>query len=101
MAPSSNITVFEAANDDLKELYVTRTALPIFQAIAEISTKPVPAIRHWMPQRQQISFRSLAFNLTEESAQAFIARHIAERLAQGWTLLTDSSPKTIPRDKKR
>lgn len=81
------ITVFEAVNEQLKEIYVTWTSLPIFEAMAEIGRRPPAAIAHWRPERERISFRSLEFDLTEAAARALIARRSARRPADGWKYL--------------
>jgi hypothetical protein len=83
------ITVFEAANDDLKEIYVAWTRLPIHQAIGELGDEPPAVIAHWKPRRQRISYRSLEFDQSTDSARAFIARHLRKRLPEGWKFVLD------------
>jgi hypothetical protein len=90
-AADRGITVFEAANDDLKEVYVAWTRLPIFQAIAELGEEPPPTIAHWKPRRQRISFRSLEFDQSVEAARAFIVHRVRKRLPEGWKYVIDPS----------
>ncbi|MDO8757634.1 MAG: hypothetical protein Q7J64_06470 [Elusimicrobiota bacterium] len=90
MAPDRHVIVFEAANDDLKEVYVAWTSRPIFQAKAELDARPPSVITHWHPQHQNIAFRSLEFNLPEVEAQAFITRLVAKHLSDGRKYVTDS-----------
>lgn len=83
MAPDRHVIVFEAANADLKEVYVAWTSRPIFQAMAELDARRPSVITHWHPQHQNIAFRSLEFNLPEDEAQAFITRLVAKHLSDG------------------
>lgn len=92
MASDRTVTVFEAANDDLKEIYVTWTGRPIFEAMADLGAHPPAAISHWRPPQQHVSFRSLEFGLTEQSARLFIARRVAKSLPDGWRYVVESRP---------
>lgn len=83
------ITVFEAVNERLKEVYVTWTRLSIFEAMAEIGKRPAAPIAHWRPERESVSFRTLEFDLTEAAARELIARHVAKPPPSGWKYLTD------------
>lgn len=89
-----DITVFEAVNNELKEIYVTWTVKPIFEAMADLGKKLPSTISHWRPDRQQINFRSLEFKLASESARAFIARHTAKPWPAEWKYLLGPDPKT-------
>lgn len=90
MAPGRKVTVFEAANDDLKEVYVTWTCRPIFEAMADLGAHPPAAISRWRPPQQRVSFRSLEFGLTEQSARVFIVRRVAKSLPDGWRYVVES-----------
>ncbi len=78
-------TVFEAVNNDLKEIFVTATKKPIFEAMAELGKNPPPLISHWRTDREQINFRSLEFDLSREEADEFIKRHTAKPWPAGWS----------------
>lgn len=97
LASDRNVTVFEAANDELKEVYVTWTSRPIFQAMADLDTHPPAAIAHWRPAQQHVAFRSLEFGLTCESARLFIARRVEKRLSEGWKYVVEPQSKDKPR----
>ena len=77
-------TVFEASNEDLNEIYITATTLPIFQAMAQLANKLPAPIAHWRPERQHVNFRSLEFDLPKEAALEFIQRYIARPLTGNW-----------------
>jgi hypothetical protein len=84
-----DVTVFEAVNNDLKEIYVASTAKQIFEAIADLGKQMPAAISHWRPTRHQINFRSLEFKLSAEAARTFIARHTARPWPEGWKYIVD------------
>lgn len=88
-----DVTVFEAINNDLKEIYVTWPNKQVFESIADLGRNLPTEIRHWRPDRHQINFRSLEFKLSEESARAFIARHTAKPWPNDWKYLLGSDPK--------
>lgn len=90
MAPQHHITVFEAANSDLKEIYVVWTARSVFEAMGALDKRPPAAIAHWRPSKQRIDFRSLEFKLNEDEARAFIARHATKQLQSGWKYIIGS-----------
>lgn len=77
-------TIFEAVNNDLKEIYVTAPARPIFDAMADLGKRLPSAISHWRPDKQQINFRSLEFNQSREKAASFIERHTAKPCGPQW-----------------
>lgn len=89
MPGPSALTVFEAVNNDLKEIYVTATPKPIFQAVAELGKRLPSVISHWRPDRHQINFRSLEFHQSREQADSFIKRHAARPWPAGWKYLVD------------
>lgn len=101
MPPSSSatartrggFTVFEAVNNDLKEIYVTGTKKPIFEAMAEFGTHPPSMISHWRTNREQMTFRSLEFELSLEQAEEFIKRHTAKPWPAGWSYIVALPPK--------
>lgn len=84
-----DVTIFEAVNTELKEIYVARTSKQIFEAIADLGKRLPPAISHWRPDRHQINFRSLEFKLSAEAARAFIVRHTARPWPEGWKYIVD------------
>lgn len=85
-------TVYEAANNELKEIFVTLTNSSIFDSMGALGKHLPSAIAHWKPERQHIHFRSLAFDLKAEDAQDFIARHVAKRVP-GWKYLVEETEK--------
>lgn len=91
--PKRSITVFEAVNEDLKEVYVTWTSRPIFEAMSDLGKEPPKILSHWKTTRHRVTFRSLEFDLSEELARAFIARHASKQLQSGWRYILDSPAK--------
>ena len=93
--PSSNragdcaLTIFEAVNNDPKEIYVTATPKPIFEAMADLGKRLPSVIAHWHPDRHQINFRSLEFDQSREAADSFIKRYTARPWPAGWKYLVD------------
>lgn len=86
--PKDRYTVFEAVNEDLKEIFIGKTRLPMFEAIELLRRSPPPALRHWAMNRW-IFFRSLEFGLEREAARELIARR-AGGIPEGWrSILTD------------
>lgn len=93
---AKRFTVFEAANSNLKEIYVASTSMAIVEAMAAIARELPPPIAHWDPERQHIQFRSLEFDLTREEAEAFIKRCTA-MTPTGWKCFVDQPSRAIPR----
>lgn len=87
-------TVFEATNSRRKEVYVTWTLFPIFDAMARLGKQLPPVIAHWHPEREQITFQSLEFQLTHEEALKFIAQRVAKPLQAGWKYIVDRTPRS-------
>ena len=85
--------VFEAANGELQELYVTWTALSIFNAMADFCMSPPIEVSHWAPKRQHIHFRSLEFELSVEDARAFVAQRLAAPPPEDWNYVPNASLK--------
>lgn len=77
-------TVFEAVNNDRKEIYISWTFLPISRAMADMKKRRPATISHWRPARESITLRSLAFESSEVHARAYIVRHLAKPLPKGW-----------------
>lgn len=94
-------TVFEAANSQRREIYVAWTFLPIFDATARLGEHPPSVIAHWRPEREQISLRSLEFDLTEEEARAFVARYVAKPPQEGWKYIVEPPGKPRPISQRR
>lgn len=89
MPAARDVTVFEAVNNDLKEIYVASTRKQIFEAMSDLGKRLPEIISHWQPDRQQVNFRSLEFKLTDDSARSFIARHTAKPWPQGWKYIIE------------
>lgn len=89
MPPLRSITVFEVANDELKEVYLTWTSRPIFEAMCDFGAAPPKLVSHWKTEKQHINFRSLEFDLTKELARDFISRHAAKQRQSGWKYILD------------
>jgi hypothetical protein len=81
------LTVFEAFNDCLKEIYISATIEPMFLAMARIAKYPPSAIRHWDASRHR-RFQSVAFHLTGSQAGRLIKLRL-EAPRDGWARLTD------------
>jgi hypothetical protein len=88
--PRRRFTVFEAANADLREIYLTATAKAIFEAMADFARDLPPVIAHWKPEGQHIEFRSLEFDLTDDEAQSFIKRRLAKAAPADWKYLLEA-----------
>ena len=89
--PKRSFTVFEAANEDLKEIYVTWTSRPIFEAMSAFGKQPPKVLSNWKTSKHRITFRSLEFDLTEELARSFVSRHVSKQpLHAGWKFILDS-----------
>jgi hypothetical protein len=91
---SRKYTVFEAANESLKELFVTATTKPVFEAALKVHGAHGEPIAHWKPRAHRITVRSVEFELTAEEAFAYIQAHLAARPRSGWSFLpTDFKPR--------
>jgi hypothetical protein len=64
-------TVFEAANENTREIFVGMTAAPMFEAERALRAAPPAAIKHW-DFNDVRDFRSVEFDLSEENARQFI-----------------------------
>jgi hypothetical protein len=84
-----DVTVFEAVNNDLKEIYVASTTKQIFEAMSDLGKQLPAAISHWRPKGHSINFRSLEFHMSAEAARAFIARHTARPWPEGWKYIVE------------
>lgn len=91
--PQRSIAVFEVVNEDLKEVYVTWTSKPIFEAMSDFGKQLPKMLSHWKTAKHRIAFRSLEFDLSEELAREFITRHAAKQLHSGWKYLLESPAK--------
>lgn len=90
----SRLTVFEADNEDLREVYITSTSMSIYEAMAEFERSLPAPVRHWKPERQHIHFRSLEFDLSKDQAADFIKRRMAQPTPAGWKLIVDAPART-------
>lgn len=88
--PKRLFTVFEAANEDLQEIYVTLTRVSIVEAMLEFGVEPPPALGHWKMAQHRIKFQSLEFDLTEAAARSFAAWYVSKRPPSGWKFVLDS-----------
>lgn len=79
--PGAKVTVFEAVNETLSELYVGSTELSVHDLIARNAARPPAEIAHWGPEHR-VDYRSLEFGLEPASARDFIVNYAAA-LAKG------------------
>lgn len=82
------ITVFEAANDTLKEVYVGTTSLLIDQVIRGFQVNPPRAAKHWKKD-QRILFRCVEYSIAIKDAAAFIEAYIRSDALKGWKVLRE------------
>lgn len=82
--------VFEAINDQLQEIFVGASELPVFAMIQRLRDRPPKAIAHW--NMKLAEFRSLQFDLTEDDARRFIRGWVKRTLPRGWRYLTEKTP---------
>jgi hypothetical protein len=86
----THFTVFEAANEELKEIYITSTSSAIYEAMADFARSLPAVVRHWKPERHHIHFRSLEFELSKEQAAEYIKRRMGQLQPVGWRLIADA-----------
>ena len=85
MSPLPLVTVYEAANETLKEVYLESSQLPISQIARFLRSDPPPRLSHWRPEHL-VQYRAVA-TLPKRDAEAFIARYAESGAPAGWRVL--------------
>lgn len=80
------ITVFEARNPALRELYLGTTTLLSPSLIDEFAARPPRAIRHWRPQ-QGAELRCLVYAIPFSEAKGFVAKYARLKRRRSWKVL--------------
>ena len=91
MAESANqpfLTVYEAANDALRELYIGVTAKDLRQATLDFAAAPPRAIAHWRADPPK-ALRYLASGLDKAEVRAFVDGYVRQPLLKTWTVIRD------------
>jgi hypothetical protein len=86
--PKPDITVFEASNDILKELYIGTTSQPIEKLEKDHKTQPPSAIAHWRPNHKVV-YRTVESNLSPTDAAPFAKGYAAAVEKMGWRAIVD------------
>lgn len=79
------VTVYEAVNETLKEVYLESSQLPISQIARFLRSDPPPELSHWRPEHR-VHYRPVA-TLPRRDAEAFIARYADSGAFFGWRVL--------------
>jgi hypothetical protein len=77
------VTVYEAVNETLQEIYVGTAASGSSAYRAAAS----PATSHWKPN-DAVSYRSVHFGLAPSHAEDFVRDHALTLARPGWKILT-------------
>ena len=80
-------TVYEARNEELKELYIVSTMLDVAEEINRNRERPPLAIAHWTPEARH-SLTVLDVFPDQAAAAAGMRRRLA-RAETGWRVITD------------
>jgi hypothetical protein len=80
---SDLVTVFEAANDTTKELYVGVTSLFIDAVIRSHYRRPPREIAHWA-REHQISYRCVEYAMPRDAASEFVKNYTQSTAVKGW-----------------
>lgn len=82
------ITVYEAANDTRREVYVGTTNLLIDQLIRAFHSFLPRVARHWKKE-DRILFRCVEYSIPVSEARKFIDGYAKSDALKGWKVLRD------------
>ncbi|MBI3299276.1 MAG: hypothetical protein HYZ75_14000 [Elusimicrobia bacterium] len=83
------VTVFEAVNTDLKEVYVATTQLLSDALGKDFLARPPKAVAHWMPEHR-VLFRCIEYSIAVSDAEAFIDHYSKSDILVGWKVFQGS-----------
>lgn len=87
------VSVYEAANDTLKEVYVGITTLLMERLVKGFQTSPPPAVACWK-RKHRVLFRIVRYIIPYRKAAPFIRAYLQSGSLAGWKVLgkTDDPP---------
>lgn len=86
--PGQLLAVYEAANPELKEVYVGATGHLLERLKDAFLNQPPAIVSHWRP-RAPLVFRFIEYAVPAKAVHAFIEVHAAKAAKGGWTVLLD------------
>ncbi len=84
------VSVFEAVNDTVKEIYLGTTTLLSDQLAAQFPRTPPPATAHW-ESRHRVFVKVVEYSIPLKDARAFIDHYADSAAAAGWKVLKESA----------
>lgn len=85
------VTIFEAVNRTLQEVYVGMTEEGLQRAMARHRSSPPSQISHWRADHA-VEHCSVELNLAASRAEEFIAAHVRKIARPGWKILAGAAP---------
>lgn len=85
------MTVFEAVNETLREVFVGATEHPFDRGIDEFRSRPPRAVAHWR-MGERLSFRCVEHEVPSHDAERFIDGYAQSDALRGWKILRTAVP---------
>lgn len=82
------MTVFEATNDTLREVYIGTTERLMERLVDEFERRPPARTAHW-DKAHRIGFRCVEYAIPASDARAFIDNYASSEALSGWKILRD------------
>lgn len=80
------VTVYEARNPALHELYLGTTSLLSERLVQEFSANPPRSIRHWQPEHRS-HVRCIVYAIPGAEARGFIRKYSRDKRRRSWRVL--------------
>jgi hypothetical protein len=80
------VTVYEARNPDLREIYLGTTTFLSERLVAEFAAHPPNPIRHWKPEHLA-DVRCIVYAIPGAEARGFIRKYSRDRRRRSWRVL--------------
>ena len=82
------VSVYEAVNDSLKEIYLGTTTLLSDQLAAQFPRTPPPATAHW-EAGHRVFVKVVEHSIPLKDAHAFIDHYSGSAASSGWRVLKE------------
>jgi hypothetical protein len=88
--PQNLVSVYEAVNDTLKEIYLGTSNLLSEQLVRDFASSPPAPVAHWTAG-QRIVVNIVEYSIPAGDAERFIAHYASSAASAGWKTLREGA----------